>query len=68
MDSPKYSLTREDLRNWAKNSLIFFAPSLLLGLSALQAGFDWKYAAGIIGNGVLNAAIDILRKFLAEGK
>lgn len=68
MDSPKYSLNKEDLKNWGKNLLIFFGPSLLLGIGALQAGFDWKYALGVFSAGVLNALTDLLRKYLAENK
>lgn len=66
--SEKYALNKSDLKNWSKNLLIFFAPAVLLGLGALQAGFDWKYSLGIFSAAVLNSATDLLRKFIAENK
>lgn len=74
--STKFSLSAQDIRNWLKNLLIFVAPVLLiyvLAVTGIITGHNGVVAlSDFVPNGVtvgamvlyvLNAVIDILRKF-----
>lgn len=61
--SPKNSLSQEDLARWAKNVLIFSSPALIAFLVALQSGMSLKQASLAIYPALMNAAIDLLKKY-----
>lgn len=62
--SNRFTLSKEDIIAWLKNSAIFFAPFALVFLLALQQGSDLKDALNILKLYGLNVVIDILRKFV----
>lgn len=66
MESPRFTLNREDVQKWAKNAIVFFAPALLLFLVSIQAGKSVQEAAQVLYLWGLNTAIDLTRKFIAE--
>lgn len=61
-------MTKEDWKRWAKNILIFSSPLLILFLTELQKGTDVKQAAVLVYAALINAVIDLLRKYLAGEK
>lgn len=64
--SEKFSLNKEDLKKWGKNTLVFLAPALIIFLTAIQAGVPVKEALYSIYLWGLNVAIDLLKKFVQE--
>lgn len=58
----KDTLTREDLKRWGKNVLIFSSPALLAFCYALQTG-GFTFALGAFYSALLAALIDLLRKY-----
>ena len=62
--STRFTLNKEDVMAWAKNSAIFFAPFALVFLLAIQQGSDLKDALNILKLYGLNVLIDLLRKFI----
>jgi len=64
--SKRFSLNQEDIKKWAKNSIVFLAPFLLVFFVALQSGSDIKDALDILYLYALNIIVDILRKFIAS--
>jgi len=66
IESKRFSLNREDLQKWAKNTLIFLAPALIIFLTAIQSGVPVKEALYSMYLWALNVVIDILKKFIQE--
>ena len=66
--SQRFTLNREDVMAWLKNSAIFFAPFALVFLLALQQGSDLKDSLDILKLYGLNVVIDLLRKFVNGDK
>lgn len=60
----KDTLTREDMKKWARNVFIFSSPSLLVFLMALQTG-DFQVALGAFYSALLASLIDLIRKYSA---
>jgi len=58
-------LNRKDWEQWAKNLLIFSAPALILFLTELSHGTDWKKAMSFLYLALINALIDLLKKYNA---
>lgn len=68
MISKQNKLISQDMVRWAKNTLIFFAPALIIFLSAIQTGTPVKEAAYLIYLWGVNVAIDLLKKFVETTK
>lgn len=66
MTSEKFSLNDEDFKKVVKNAIIFLAPALIVFLTAIQSGVDFKTAMGAVYLWGLNTSIDLLRKFVQE--
>jgi len=64
--SKRFTLNKQDLIKWGKNTLIFLAPALIIFLTAIQAGVPVKEALYSIYLWGLNVLIDILKKFVQE--
>jgi len=64
--SKRFTLNKQDLIKWGKNTLIFLAPALIIFLTALQTGTPVKEALYSIYLWGLNVLIDILKKFVQE--
>jgi len=64
--SKRFSLNKEDVLKWAKNTLTFLAPALIIFLTAIQSGVPIKEALYSIYLWGLNVAIDLLKKFVQE--
>jgi hypothetical protein len=65
MQSKRFTLNKEDIKKWAKNTLIFLAPVLISFLTAVKSGVDIKDALYLVYLWGLNVVIDLLRKFSA---
>lgn len=65
--SQRFSLNSQDVKRVAKNALTFLAPALLVYLVQLQSGHSPKEAVSVLYLWGLNTAIDLLRKFIAQG-
>lgn len=68
MISKTNSLNTQDIKKWAKNTLIFFAPAFIIFLTALQTGTPVKEAAYLIYLWGVNVAIDLLKKYTSVTK
>lgn len=66
--SKRFSLNKEDIKRWLKNAAIFFAPAVLVFLVAIQAGTPKEEAMYLVYLWMLNSSIDLIRKFIANGK
>lgn len=64
--SERFTLNKEDLLKWGKNTLTFLAPALLIFLVAIQSGVPIKEALYSVYLWGLNTSIDLLRKFIAS--
>ena len=64
--SKKFSLNQEDVQKWAKNTLIFLAPALIIFLTAISNGVPVKQALYSLYLWSLNVIIDILKKYIQE--
>ncbi len=60
-------LNEEELKKWGLNTLKFFAPAILIFLSALQNGTPVKQAMYAIYLWLINVVIDLVTK-LAQGE
>jgi hypothetical protein len=54
-----------DYKKVARNAAIFLAPAVLLILINLQNGSDYQQIANIVYLWLLNALVDLVRKFIA---
>lgn len=59
----KDTLTKEDIKKWLKNTLVFSLPAVLVLLSSLQSGGDLHIALGAAYSALLASLIDLLRKY-----
>ena len=66
MVSKQNSLNTQDIKKWGMNTLIFFAPALIIFFSAIQTGTPVKEAAYLIYLWAVNVLIDLLSKFTKE--
>lgn len=76
MVSPSRSLTGDDVKQWLKNTAIFFAPVALIYLLFVQANLqdgvsvtDFVPNALVVGAMtlyVINTLIDLIRKFATQ--
>lgn len=66
--SPKNTMTREDWEKWGKNVLTFSTPALLLFLTALAGGKTFQEASSVLYLAIINALIDLLKKYTSEVK
>jgi len=64
--SKRFSLNKEDLLKWGKNTLVFLAPALIIFLTAIQSGVPVKEALYSIYLWGLNVSIDLLKKFVQQ--
>ena len=58
-------VTALDWKKWLRNTAIFLAPAVLMSLLALQAGHSLVEVTMLLKLWMLNASIDLLRKFIA---
>lgn len=76
MQSPKGTLSKEDIIKWGKNTLVFLAPVILLYITSIQTGIQTDglsasdfaitpMVAGAITLYLLNVATDLLKKLSA---
>lgn len=63
--STRFTLNKNDVLKWARNTALFFAPAAILFLMQLQAGKTWQEAVSVLYLWAINTLIDILRKFIA---
>ena len=63
--SDKYTLNKQDVFVWGKNTLIFATPALIIFLTQIQTGSTVEEAAIALKTWLLSTAIDLLRKFIA---
>jgi hypothetical protein len=64
MQSNKWELNKQDILKWSNNVLIFLAPALVIFLTSVQNGTDIKSASYVMVLWVINALIDLARKYL----
>lgn len=63
MENKKDSLTKEDLKKWGKDVLVYCAiPVAIVFLQSLQTG-DFHVAIGAAYAALLSSAISLLRKY-----
>lgn len=65
MQSPKNTLSKEDIKSWLMNLLVFSSPALIAFLTALQNGVDYKIAWGMLCQAFMASGIDLLIKLKA---
>jgi hypothetical protein len=76
LESPAGSLNKKDWKQWLNNARLFSLPYLALFaftflLSVQQTGFSkaaFYAAAGAAGKALVDALVDLLRKYLAGAK
>ena len=61
--SQKFEFTKEDFVRWTNNIIIFSTPAVLAFLIALSQGVPLKQAAYALYIALVNAAIDLIRKW-----
>jgi hypothetical protein len=66
MTSPKKKLVKADLDRWIRNTIIFFAPALILFLTQLAQGVTFQEALPVLYLWLINTLIDVTRKYLNE--
>lgn len=66
MTSPKKKLVKADLDRWIRNTIIFFAPALILFLTQLANGVSFQEALPVLYLWLINTLIDVTRKYLQE--
>ena len=62
--SKRFQLNSADVKKWVTNAAIFFAPALLIFLTAIQAGTPYEQAIYLVYLWLLGSLIDLLRKFV----
>jgi hypothetical protein len=67
-ESKRYSLNKEDVYKWLRNIAIFSAPLVLLFLIEIQKGTDYKQALMFVYAALIQAAVDLLKKFISGSK
>ena len=56
-------LISQDVQKWFKNLLVFSTPALIIFLISLSNGSSLQDSAKVLYVAVLNALIDLLKKF-----
>lgn len=64
-DCVKNNLNKQDIKKWAKNTVLFSSPAILAFLLAVQSGADLDFAKGAAAQAFLASSIDLLKKFRA---
>lgn len=64
--SDKNELIWEDIEKWGKNLLVFSSGSIIVALVVLQQGGTFQEALFALYGSMVNAFIDLLRKFSGE--
>lgn len=59
------SLNINDIKKWGKNILVFSSPLLIIFLTAVQNGMPIKVAALLLYAALIQAIIDLLKKYIA---
>jgi hypothetical protein len=67
-NSPRFSLSINDMDKSMKNAVIFFAPAALLFLMSLQSGNTWNESIDILLLWIINTGVDLTRKFIADNR
>lgn len=67
-ESKRYTLNKEDIYKWLRNIAIFAAPLVLLFLVEIQKGTDYKQALMFVYAALIQAAIDLLKKFISGSR
>jgi hypothetical protein len=60
--STKWHLSQQDIISWAKWTLAFFSPSIIILLTAIQQNTDWKTAETMALNTVVVSLIYLFKK------
>lgn len=68
MKSKKNKLNKKDIKKWFDNMLTFSAVPLIVFLELLRNGVALDKAAYVLYIAVLNALIDLLKKYKADNK
>lgn len=68
MESKRFSLVKEDIKRWLKNTLVFLAPALIVFLTALQSGVPIQDALFALYLWGINVVLDLLKKFVQENQ
>lgn len=65
MQSKRFTLNRQDLIAWGRQTLIFLAPYLiaLMPVFIEKVPKDWEY--GVLAVWILNRIWDLLRRYIA---
>lgn len=66
MGSNSFRISKEEFWKWAHNTLIFFAPALLVFLMKIQMGGTVQEALLALEIWGINVAIDFLRKYIPD--
>lgn len=66
--SNKREIVREDVVKWIKNLLIFSSGSIIVFLVVLQQGGTFQQAGVALYGALVNALIDLFRKWEGETK
>lgn len=64
MQSPRFQLNQNDINMWLRNIGLFSTPLVIIFLTALQTGTPFHQAVLLLYGALLNALIDILKKFI----
>jgi len=63
IESPKYSLNKEDVYKWSKNLLVFTAPALAVFFFQLSQGVDPKIALAVALLALYGMLADLFKKY-----
>lgn len=61
--SQRWTLNKSDLFSWGKWTLAFFAPSIIILLTAIEQHTDWRTAETMALNTVVVSGIYLFKKF-----
>jgi len=61
-------LIAQDWKRWAHNAFVFSSGSILVFLIALQSGATLQQALVALYGAIINAVIDLIKKYQAEIK
>jgi len=63
MESSKaWRLNQQDITKWVNNFFIFCSPAIIIFLTTLQTGGDWRIAQGALYQAILASSIDLFQK------
>jgi hypothetical protein len=61
--SQKNSLNLADMKQWAKETIIFSSPAIIIFLTTYQAKGDWHIALGAAYSAILTSLINLFSKY-----